>query len=407
MALSDTFTGSSGTDLSAHTADSGHTWSKISGDATHKFELSGAGQLRSAGSTGAEYTSNYDPGSADYYVEVDLDHRTDVSVYYEVGIRAESDGDGYFFTVNDFTNVMDIVRKTSGASVETTLDTMALDRSDWTMRLEASGTTIRVLKNGVEVMSASDSTFSAKGLVWLGKFGAPGSTDGWAFSEVRADVLAGGTDATVDADADNAVADGVKAALTHTVTASSEVTVPETANAVSTALVHTVSGGTNQTVTVPAPALGVDGTIAPAVSAGVTITSPAATGLGQAPIAGNEVSAEVSCPVAQGNMSVLTHSVSGSGSTEQTSPTADAVPAALVHAVQAGASVTVPETANAVSVALVHTVTAEIGAIVTAVPALAVGFMSGPLVDDGVADDDPTYWVETIPSIPVLPDLGE
>jgi hypothetical protein len=190
MALSDTFTGTVNTDLSAHTADSGHTWSKISGDGTQKFELSGGGQLRSAGTTGAEYTSNYDPGTADYYVEVDLDHRSDVNVYYEVGIRAESDGDGYFFTVNDFTNVMDLVKKTAGATVEDILDTMALDRSDWTMRIEAEGTTIRVLKNGVEVMSATDSSHSAKGLVWLGKFGAPGENDGWAFSEVRADVLA-------------------------------------------------------------------------------------------------------------------------------------------------------------------------------------------------------------------------
>jgi hypothetical protein len=194
----------------------------------------------------------------------------------------------------------------------------------------------------------------------------------------------GGTDATVDADADDAVADGVAVAL-----------------------VHSVSTGSDQTVTVPAPALGVDGIVAPEVSASSTVTSPAATGLGQAPISENAVSAEVTVPVARAVSVALVHSVSGSGGTEQTSPVADAVPAALVHAVQAGATVTVPETANAVSVALVHTVSAEVGAIVTAVPALAVGFMSGPLVDDGVADDDTVYWVETIPSMPALPELGE
>jgi hypothetical protein len=249
----------------------------------------------------------------------------------------------------------------------------------------------------------------------LSSLDADGFTLDWTTADGNADVFmyaafgeaSSSVDATVDADTANAVADGVSAALTHAVAASSSVTVPAPASGVSVALTHQVSAVTDATVTVPAPALGVDGTIAPAVTASSTVTALPATGLGQAPITGNETSAQVTVPVAQGNMGVVTHTVSADGSTS----TVEAVPAVgspagLTHSLSAASEV-VSVAADAVGGTLTHQVTAEVGAIVTAVPADCVGFMSAPLVSDGVEDDTPTYWVETIPSIPVVPVLGE
>jgi hypothetical protein len=190
--LSDTFTDTNGVDLSAHTADSGETWTKVTGDGTHKFVING-NRLEAVGGTGAEYYSSWTPGSADYDVEVVLVYLSDQPVYYEFGGRMATDGSsGYIVAIDDFSNEL----RLSDKSDDSTLGTpVALNRADDTIKLEMRGTALKVYRNGAEVISATDSTTSTAGKVWLGKYGGPGATDGWMFNAITATDAAAGGDA--------------------------------------------------------------------------------------------------------------------------------------------------------------------------------------------------------------------
>jgi hypothetical protein len=143
----------------------------------------------------------------------------------------------------------------------------------------------------------------------------------------------GGTDATVDADADNAVADGAAASLTHSVTASSDV------------------------AAVPADSLG------------------------QAPLSGNETSAEITAPAATGAGDVPIPAVSSGTNATVDADTDDAVADgagdAPAPSVTATADVTSP-VADGAGDASAPTVAA--GATVTTGPADAAGDVPAPAV---------------------------
>jgi hypothetical protein len=194
MAFEDTFTGTNGTLISARASDSGHNWTKISGDTDNRFEING-NRAMPAGAAGAEYRVNdYDFGSANQWVEVDHVELSDQNYYAEVGLRVDADGsNGYFLTFNDFSNVHDLVKKVGGT--DTVLDSVAYVRTDVTFYFEVDGDSLRVLQGGSggsEILSATDSDITGAGRLWIGKFGGPGSTDGTMFNAIRADALSAG-----------------------------------------------------------------------------------------------------------------------------------------------------------------------------------------------------------------------
>jgi hypothetical protein len=331
VALSDTFTGTNGTLISARNTDSGHTWTKLSGDGSNFFEIDG-NRADPGGTAGAEYISNYAPGTADYYVEVVTDYIANTNYYAEIGIRAESDGDGYFLCFDDFSDEIRLVVKSAGTSTETTLDSMAYVRSDVTFRLEANGTTIRVLQDAVEVMSATDSVMSGAGTVFLGKFGSSGAL---MFASISADVLAGGG-ATVTA----VPVDGTGDIAVPAVAAGAVVTSP-VLDGTGDIAAPAVSSGTNATVV--AVPLDATGDVAnPALSAGSTVVSPVLDATGDVATAGMPMSAALDAVTldATGDVAVpVVSSVGGGGSTVIAVPL-DATGDVANPAVVAGAVVT-------------------------------------------------------------------
>jgi hypothetical protein len=176
---------------------------------------------------------------------------------------------------------------------------------------------------------------------------------------------------------------------------------PPIASGLAVALTHAVSAQGNATVTVPETANAVPGALTHAVTASSTVTSPVALGLGQAPITGNEVSADITTPVAQGNATALTHSTGTSADATVTAVVADAVPGAVTHTVLGENNATVVAVvADAVSVALTHSVSITADVTIVAPVALAVGFQSAPVVSDGTT---PTETFRRVPHIPTIP----
>jgi hypothetical protein len=209
---------------------------------------------------------------------------------------------------------------------------------------------------------------------------------------IRVEIFAAsGTSATVDADADNAIADAAGTSPAPVVTGSSAGTVDATG----------------------APADGTGAALPPSVQAGANVTTPAADATGEAPLSGNEVSSDVGAVPAAAAGDVPAPTVTGStpdatvdldaadatadaaadapaptvtGDGGVTSPAAAGAGAAPAPTVQAGAGVTAPAGAGAGDAPA----PAVTGATeVTAPPAAGAGDAPAPTVQAGAAVSAP------------------
>jgi hypothetical protein len=182
-AYSALFTGTASTNLSAYTSDSGHGHTLR--DGTGALLLDGSGQLYGAAdSLSATYTADYTPPSADYELEFEIRTGSTLADHtIGMGVRCETDGDGFFVFYNGFSDVGLQLSSVIGGS-ETNLDTLAISTSTtYTITLIAAGGDITW-----EVDGTPQGTFSAgaltSGTVGFTKFSGE-STDG-----IRAKILA-------------------------------------------------------------------------------------------------------------------------------------------------------------------------------------------------------------------------
>lgn len=160
---SDTFTGSAGTDISAHTADSGHTWTMKQGAA----ELDGSGEAQfvsETGAFGAIYWSSWTPPSADYAVQLTVSGGTTAQYYLFARMTATTSGyrcgylgSGVGLRCTEYT----------GGSVTNIIGTSALAAlvDGDVLRMEVTGTSIVLKRNGSTVISGTNSGYSAAGSV--------------------------------------------------------------------------------------------------------------------------------------------------------------------------------------------------------------------------------------------------
>jgi hypothetical protein len=158
---SDTFTGSAGTDISAHTADSGHTWTNRQGAA----ELDGSGEAQHVSEPnafGAIYWSSWSPPSADYAVQLTVGGGLTDQYYLFArmtgttsGYRCGYLGSGIGLRCTEYT----------GGSVTTIIGTAALASlvDGDVLRMEVTGTSIVFKRNGSTVISGTNASYSAAG----------------------------------------------------------------------------------------------------------------------------------------------------------------------------------------------------------------------------------------------------
>lgn len=184
--FSDTFTAADGTNLSAHAADTGQSWTAVVGTM-----LIAANEVYASASP-ATYRSSYTAASADAYVQATfkflstlassanwlLCRSTATNTWYQGGYQQNgASGEGWYIgktVAGTFSVIGFLAASPTGSKV---------------LRLETQGTTIRLLVDGVQVISVTDSSITAAGNVGIRQ---GGSTVATATTGVHIDTMTAG-----------------------------------------------------------------------------------------------------------------------------------------------------------------------------------------------------------------------
>ena len=192
--VNDNFTGTDGTDLSSHTSDSGHTWTKRGGSAI----VINNNRINSAASDDSNgYYSSATPASADYEVQADFTVGNSANVTPAIGIRMATGAvTGYIVLYGNGTwELHAVVAGVEGAAIGTYTGDQPTTTK--TVVLKASGTTISVTIGGVSRISVTDSSISAAGRPGVAEyFSDPDSAkyiDNWSATNIVASVKVRGS----------------------------------------------------------------------------------------------------------------------------------------------------------------------------------------------------------------------
>lgn len=192
VAFTENFTGANGTNLSAHSSDSGHTWASVTGTM-----LINANELY-ASAAPATYRSSYVPTSANAFVQATmraasiitatanwlLIRSTATNTWYQGGYQNSGpSGQGWYIgkTVAGTFSVIGFAAATFAAG------------DSHLVRIETDGTddvTVRLLVDGVEVISITDTSIKTAGNVGIRKSGSGNET---ATTGIHIDNMSAGT----------------------------------------------------------------------------------------------------------------------------------------------------------------------------------------------------------------------
>jgi hypothetical protein len=166
---SDSFTGTAGATLQGRSGEIGATWTKHP-VSTADAVITSAGRIRKAGTTsvGALYYSSAVPTSADYTVEADVYVNSSVTddVAGIVGRLDTSNANGTYYLARYERPVQDWVLYSVVDSTRSSLGSYHLaltNATTYRLTLDMSGSTIRLLVNGVERVSAVNTAITAAG----------------------------------------------------------------------------------------------------------------------------------------------------------------------------------------------------------------------------------------------------
>lgn len=177
--VSDAFTDTAETLLSSHTGATGASWTKhpnAAGDA----EISNANRARhreDAGGAGAAiYYASGVPPSADYSVEAVVRVVSDLGSAQVLGRVATGAQTYYAAVVSAAGDSITLFKLVAGTATQLGLTySVAIGAgTDWTIRLQMVGSSIKVFVNGTERISATDSDITAAGRVGV-LFGGAGA----------------------------------------------------------------------------------------------------------------------------------------------------------------------------------------------------------------------------------------
>jgi hypothetical protein len=159
----DTFGGTNGTLLTAHTDGLGNTWSQIFG-ATDQIVLNGSNGI-TAGGNSANYIdiNSGSPPSADYTVQCDT---VGTGSTAQAGPMARcssaNGGNGYVALIGDATTSINLYKLVSGSF--SLLANADLESSTQTaVQIQVTGQNIKANINGTNYLSVTDSSISAAG----------------------------------------------------------------------------------------------------------------------------------------------------------------------------------------------------------------------------------------------------
>lgn len=170
--VTDTFTGTAGTALASHTADSGHSWT-VGFSASTGVVITDTNRVRGPASVFTSYYSSWVPASADYDVEADAFLYTLGGEGRDVGptARQSTTADTYYRFVISFDTVY-LQKRVAGTN--TTIASFDVGTpaagSTYNLRIQPRGTTIKGFVDDVERCSGTDSAISAAGRAGINTF---------------------------------------------------------------------------------------------------------------------------------------------------------------------------------------------------------------------------------------------
>jgi hypothetical protein len=176
--VNDTFTGAINTALTAHTGETGATWTKHASSGAGTVILTDVNRAR-VGTTGGTilYYASGTPAGADYSVAAPVFAASNTTRAIGVTGRVDTAANTYYGAFYDGTNTRWELRSVV-AGVVTTLGTSAQAltvSSTYTATLQMVGTAITLLVDGSSVVSVTDSSIAAAGSV--GVLGSTASTN--------------------------------------------------------------------------------------------------------------------------------------------------------------------------------------------------------------------------------------
>ena len=180
----DTFTGADTTVLSSHTSDSGHSWVAIPSTSSNTLQISGNKIVHAGGNSKIGYYSSVVPVTADYDVECICKLNGDFNTGGPAGRIQTSDGGRYWAEYEDLVSGWQLY--SGQGSTANILGNYVGDKPDVERRctLRFIGSTIKVLIDGVERISVTDTAYTTAGrpgitdqTFFLGQM----TLDAWAF----------------------------------------------------------------------------------------------------------------------------------------------------------------------------------------------------------------------------------
>jgi len=161
----DLFAGTNGTDLNAHTADLGGSWTRQTTNGA--FKLDGSGRVYCSHNDGGPldcYTIGATPPSADYTVRGTF-HAVD-SNSYRFGLVSRFVDNAHYYCVEFSNGVFALEKNNSGLSIigtPTTFSFNLFSTNDAVVDLIIAGTALTVKINGVTRITATDSSYASAG----------------------------------------------------------------------------------------------------------------------------------------------------------------------------------------------------------------------------------------------------
>jgi hypothetical protein len=198
--LSDTFTGSDGTDLSAHAGETGATWTKHGSVSGGALVISNNRIRGTVNDAEVLYYASGTPATADYTVTAVVNLVSQVAEANQaVAVAGRTDTAAktfYVFFVQAFNSLCTLGKYVAGTFtvLATSPQTFAAD-TDYTIALEMVGTAIKGYLNGVAVCSVTDAAIATAGRAGVWAYDQTSPTSDLHICSVSAADAAGGAPA--------------------------------------------------------------------------------------------------------------------------------------------------------------------------------------------------------------------
>jgi hypothetical protein len=166
----DTFTDTDGTLLQNHTSDSGHSWSRVVGSVNFEIRNNRVQTLTSPSKVRNVYVVSATPPSTNYYVQAVVGGTDNSSSGDIVGVvaRKQAGADTYYALQlvggADGSRFLELAKYVSGT--KTQLSTYSFDWStntNYTLKLVVDGNSLTGYLDGVQRVSATDSSITSAG----------------------------------------------------------------------------------------------------------------------------------------------------------------------------------------------------------------------------------------------------